>query len=239
VDVDDWLSFRSRTGVSVIIDAAPVLIQARFRSFRQHAKLSAARVVLHVYRQGLISLWPALIFLPPRRLLRQFVQHRVRPEQVPRHSLSRCSTAVSPSRRLRRRQTYEEDVASCRESLLTDPASRRHACGNLDLLARGQSASRKRLRLTAGDTDHAQRISGLHPRPSPRSPLRKNRLTAERSPPISTQELVQTHLVNLVVALGAAGANRSTDKSRGNEALLTRDQAMGDHVSIFGRHRDR
>jgi hypothetical protein len=35
VDVDNWLSFRSRTGVSVIIDAAPVLIQARFRSFRQ------------------------------------------------------------------------------------------------------------------------------------------------------------------------------------------------------------
>ena len=59
------------------------------------------------------------------------------------------------------RQTYQADVATYRQTVLTAIQQVEDALAGIRILfARGQGAGRKRAHLPAGDADHAQRISG-------------------------------------------------------------------------------
>ena len=62
------------------------------------------------------------------------------------------------------RQTYDADVATYRETVLTAIQQvEDNLSGNSHPIARSQGVGRRRSHLPAGDADHAQRISGRHP----------------------------------------------------------------------------
>ena len=119
-------------------------------------------------RRRVCRLFSSRVAFRPHRLLRQSVRSRVRSEQsclVIRRLAGPAAVQwqASPPRRSRRRvRSYDADVATYRETVLTAIQQVEDALvGHSNSVARGQGAGGGRPNLPAGDADHAQRIQGV------------------------------------------------------------------------------